>query len=720
MRSFLLILLLSVNLLLKAQENAVCIEKSSRNSYYAGKDTSLVLLKAVSQNGSNKILLFTLRSTINSRTIPTIAKVNVDGDIIWSRALVSQAENFDIRQFDAIALHDNTFFVFFIAQSLDLSSPQVNCMLWLDENGIVIRQNNYSIKNDPTLQASSSFNTKLTETSSGNILFMTGYTFQNNSQSQNIVLIGNLNALGNLQWAKFLQPSAGGYTPVDLVSYRGFIIIQGLSQKTLFPYNAIFNSTKLNLSDGEVVSSISKRDNSYFNGSSSALGVSILTDDHKIKTLVSYRIPDYYQIYFSFTQDTSFNLLRSTTFYTASNAISYLPVSATLNKKGMSLIKSHGGEDPTNLGYFIADINDSILQERKVDNFPVFGQYSSFWATEVAFDSADSFYMYWNGKKDDKNMVGWIKSSLHSTGGICSVKDSSFIQSANYPMLSYDWQLNPYAESILEPVSFSIAIFRPIIKNELVCEKITGFCNPIKIRPLDTICNIVDPVRITVFKNPECNGRILFNFDTTAITNWQQVNDTLLLLQFNQSWNGKIYASSSFCPSIKDSVLLIVKAPLPVINLGNDSILCTGDTLRLHAGTGFSLYKWQNGTTDSFYSATEGGIYYVTARDACGRLYSDTIRVQLVNKKLTVNSAASICKKDNIQLTAAGNFTSITWSPLYNISNLNGETVIVHPEITTRYNITAITSEGCEVKDTVLVIVKYCPFDFFMPTAFTP
>jgi len=705
--------------LLTAQNNAACIEKSSRNNYIAGGDTSLILYKAISQTGNTKLLLFTVRSSANINTVPTLAKVDSKGDITWSRALVAEMQDYVIWKFDALVLHDNTIFVFCISRPVITSAPTIYSMLWLDQNGTVIRQIDYRMKDIFAAELSLSGDTKLTETISGNILFMANHSLQSNNQA--VVLVGNISATGFLQWTKFLKFPTGNYSTIDLMSYDNYIILQGLTQRTSWPNNTILNSTKLNLADGSIVSSISHRDYSDVGFGPGYSPVSILTEDHKIKTLVSWRIPYYYQIYFSFTQDTSFNMLQSTTFYTATRPESYLPACAALNKKGMSIIKSRGGYDPTNTSYFIADINNAVLQQKKVDNSPIFNNYTSSGNTEVAFDDKDSIYFYWSGKKDNKNIVGWIKSGIQNTGEFCGVKDSSFIQSNDYPMMKYDLKLNTLAENVFEPTSLNIILSSPLIKKELVCEKITGFCNPIKIRPVDTVCSISEAIKITVNKNPECRGKILFNFDTSFVKNWQQPDDTTLLLYFDKSWNGKIQATASFCPSIKDSLQLVVNAPLPGIYLGNDTVLCKGDTLKLFAGDGFYFYSWQNGSSNTaFYSVTKEGIYSVTVKDNCFRSYSDTIKIVLIDKKVNVGPDLTICKKEMVRLTAKGNFLSYTWTPSYNINNIHLSAVMVNPEVTTSYKITALTPEGCVTKDTILVTVKDCPLNFFVPGAFTP
>ncbi len=49
------------------------------------------------------------------------------------------------------------------------------------------------------------------------------------------------------------------------------------------------------------------------------------------------------------------------------------------------------------------------------------------------------------------------------------------------------------------------------------------------------------------------------------------------------------------------------------INLGNDTTICIGQSVVLNAGTSYTNYQWQNGSTNTTYTATGTGMYYVTA-----------------------------------------------------------------------------------------------------------
>jgi gliding motility-associated-like protein len=69
------------------------------------------------------------------------------------------------------------------------------------------------------------------------------------------------------------------------------------------------------------------------------------------------------------------------------------------------------------------------------------------------------------------------------------------------------------------------------------------------------------------------------------------------------------------CDSLRTLDLTVIKKPTP--DLGPDRILCSGDTVMLHAGT-FNSYLWQDGTATAEYVVAHPGTFSVTVTNNCG------------------------------------------------------------------------------------------------------
>jgi gliding motility-associated-like protein len=187
--------------------------------------------------------------------------------------------------------------------------------------------------------------------------------------------------------------------------------------------------------------------------------------------------------------------------------------------------------------------------------------------------------------------------------------------------------------------------------------------------------------------------------------------DTTLAVLFKAAGDFRIAATLlSGCGIITDSIHVNVPRVISRNFLGADTSICTGTKISLNAHAGFSSYQWQNGTTDSMFTVTEPGLYFVTVQDGCGRSYSDSIIVQphsIISFK--VSPDRSKCDEDTIRFSAPTGFLNYSWSPAYNISSPTGQTVVVNPTVDTTYFIRAEKSLGCFAYDTVKVTVHHAP-----------
>jgi gliding motility-associated-like protein len=71
--------------------------------------------------------------------------------------------------------------------------------------------------------------------------------------------------------------------------------------------------------------------------------------------------------------------------------------------------------------------------------------------------------------------------------------------------------------------------------------------------------------------------------------------------------------------AFRDSIVVGIVSELPHVNLGEDGIISQwGDEVKLRAFSPYASYRWQDGSTDSTFIATEPGIYWVQVTNGCG------------------------------------------------------------------------------------------------------
>lgn len=109
------------------------------------------------------------------------------------------------------------------------------------------------------------------------------------------------------------------------------------------------------------------------------------------------------------------------------------------------------------------------------------------------------------------------------------------------------------------------------------------------------------------------------------------------------------------------------------------------------------------------YTYSQSGRYDVTliveSNKGCIATVKNT--VEIVDKApFKVTNDTLICSADNLQLTAtATNPGSVTWSPNYNINNVNSFTPIVFPKVNITYKVSFQDNFGCSATDSVVVRV---------------
>lgn len=152
----------------------------------------------------------------------------------------------------------------------------------------------------------------------------------------------------------------------------------------------------------------------------------------------------------------------------------------------------------------------------------------------------------------------------------------------------------------------------------------------------------------------------------------------------------------------RDTASLSLEPP-PIIFLGNDSLICNGDTVWLEATAGMAGYLWHEGTTDSIFVADTSGQYSVTITDSIGCSSSDTFNLTVVNNPpLNLGNDTLLCVGDTIMLDAGQGY------PFYEWQNL-ATTRTFFVTVTDTYYVTITDANGCSNSDTISVIVNPNP-----------
>ena len=178
---------------------------------------------------------------------------------------------------------------------------------------------------------------------------------------------------------------------------------------------------------------------------------------------------------------------------------------------------------------------------------------------------------------------------------------------------------------------------------------------------------------ITVLSSPEINlgnDTLLCQDDslilsagggfTSYIWNTGSTDSTIIIDSSGTYW---VEVMNEFGCSAIDSILVeIYSMAFEKLELGPDSIFCPGENFLLNAGSGYTLYQWQDGSSDSAFLVWEEGLYWVMATNVCG-VSSDSVFVSI--KQLPwvfIGNDTILAVNSHIELNAGAGFESYSWS----------------------------------------------------------
>lgn len=178
-----------------------------------------------------------------------------------------------------------------------------------------------------------------------------------------------------------------------------------------------------------------------------------------------------------------------------------------------------------------------------------------------------------------------------------------------------------------------------------------------------------------------------------------------------------ILSQENHCGQSEDSIMITYQ-PLPVaIHLGNDTILCPGETLLLMAPNTSDPLSWQDGSNGSTLLVSQAGTYSLSVTNDCGTR-SDEIELMYDNQfpQFPEDVVYEICPGTTINLDVSQSFPAT-----YQWSTGSTEAVIsiITPDI---YSVTVITNCLEATHDIQVVAKEKCEFNdgFFIPNVISP
>lgn len=189
---------------------------------------------------------------------------------------------------------------------------------------------------------------------------------------------------------------------------------------------------------------------------------------------------------------------------------------------------------------------------------------------------------------------------------------------------------------------------------------------------------------------------------------------------FSTAGNFIIRATATNSTGCTDSAMHPIRIlQLPVIDAGNDTLVCRGQVDTLTPSGGAS-YTWQSHPTLSCTNCTNPVAsplnvpvtYFVTGTSALGCVNRDSITVSVVQPfNISVSNHDSLCLGQSVKLLVSGT-DKYEWSPIAGLDNPISNNPSVQPDTTTRYTVVGIDNQNC-FRDTAFVNITVFPVPAF-------
>lgn len=229
----------------------------------------------------------------------------------------------------------------------------------------------------------------------------------------------------------------------------------------------------------------------------------------------------------------------------------------------------------------------------------------------------------------------------------------------------------------------------------------------------DTIHVAVTPLPLVFLGNDTTicpNLPLVLDVTLPGATYLWQDNSTLPTFSVTQAGVYFVQVTVNGCDNA--SVVTVSTFQPLTLNIGNDTVLCDGQTIVLDATSNAPnvSYLWHNNTTNPTIT-TASAVNIVTISNQCGSLSDTLLITNNLSPQVNLGEDLVICEDSSVLLSVP--FSSgVLWS-----TNSTNNLIEVH---TPGLYFVAVTNSCGTAMDSVWVTGKNCECPYFIPNAFTP
>ncbi|HLF63280.1 MAG TPA: gliding motility-associated C-terminal domain-containing protein, partial [Saprospiraceae bacterium] len=213
-----------------------------------------------------------------------------------------------------------------------------------------------------------------------------------------------------------------------------------------------------------------------------------------------------------------------------------------------------------------------------------------------------------------------------------------------------------------------------------------------------------------------CEGEVLLlisDADVETSVVWQ---DGSVLSEFVVSQAGTYsLTETNHCGSGVDTIVISYEAGPEAFDLGEDVVLCSGDSILLIAPATTDLITWQDGSHGASIVADQEQVYSLQIANDCG-VSRDEVFVSFDPDVPVVDlkPSLSICPDQSVTLDVTQTFDA---NYLWNTGSTLPTIIITQPDV---YAVTVFTDCYIETDDILIEADDDCEYEIFIPNVFSP
>lgn len=218
-------------------------------------------------------------------------------------------------------------------------------------------------------------------------------------------------------------------------------------------------------------------------------------------------------------------------------------------------------------------------------------------------------------------------------------------------------------------------------------------------------CYGFDTINISILPKPSvnlgndttiCQGNtIVLNASNSGSTYLWNTNQTTQTINVNNAGVFSVKVTNSNACIGYDTINVNI-LPKPIVNLGNDTTICQGNTIVLNAFNFGSTYLWNTNQSTQSINVNNAGAFSVIVTNSNGCIGYDTINIS-ISPHLAVNlgNDTTICEGESVVLNAAYPGANYLW-------NTNATSQTINVGISGNYWVN-VNQNGCNGSDSILI-----------------